>query len=213
MLLFASLFASAQSVQQLMSKAKALRFTNPDSAELLIKEIIPKLNPKKDEYLLARTYNMYGNVQYVRGEAEKSDSCYRKALVYAEKCKNDSVQIFILNNIGQLYYGYGTLEEAVSYYERALKKAGQAKLSLLIADTYNNLGTIYMAYGMNKKSVEYFEKGIEAYKKDTTSKVESEIVIGDISNNIANAYFAEGKFDLATQYYFSALKAPSGQLM
>ena len=202
----AELTGFSQSVDELLKMARPLRFTKPDSAELLLSKALKKLDPEKDIYLLSRVYNMYGTVHYVKGNAGSSDSLYKIALALAEKDKNDSIQIFILNNIGQLYLAYGTLDEAASYYNKALVLAQKKKLNLLVADSYNNLGTLYMQYGMNQRSIPYFEKGIEAYKSDKRNPYESEIGIADISNNIGDSYFAEGKFDLAFQNFFSALK-------
>ncbi|MCD6066229.1 MAG: protein serine/threonine phosphatase [Bacteroidetes bacterium] len=197
---------SAQNVDELLIKVRALRFSNPDSAELLLKQSIKGLKAEKDRYRLSRAYNLYGTVEYARGNVKQSDSLYNKAYALAVKDGNDSVQIFILNNLGQLYFDYGSYEESDAYYQKALAHSLRAKLPLETGDSYNNLGTLNMAYKKGAIAIGYFGKGIEAYKSSNLDSAQKEMGIADISNNLGQVYFFEGKYDLAIPAFFSALK-------
>lgn len=205
-LLLCITLGNAQSVESTLEKARNLKFTNPDSAFVLLKKVETKIKKGNNPHHFINYHNISGLSNWAIGNIDKADSLLTIALNKAIAIKDDTMQTIINNNLGIMQRDHVPLKQATSYHFKALKSARRSKRLFDIADTYNNIGSVYMHYNINDSAVFYFEQGMLVYFNSMNENKIAEIGYGDISSNIGLVYFDEGKYTLAYNYFFKALK-------
>ncbi|MFI5203588.1 MAG: tetratricopeptide repeat protein [Flavobacteriales bacterium] len=205
-LMAASGLTKAQSTEELLNKAREIKFSNPDSAILLAKKAKVLLKKKYDAHKEIAVYNILGLANWALGNTKEADDNLTLALKKAIRINDDTLQTILYNNLGILKRDRAGLKEVVDYHLRALKSAKKSKRPYDIADTYNNIGSVYMYYSRNDSAVYFLEKGLMVYNQRMETDKKAEIGYGDCSTNIGLVYFGEGKYSIAYTYFFKALK-------
>ena len=114
------------------------------------------------------------------GDYDKAKREYRKAIEINTRFTK------AYNDLAMVYHATGEYEEAITFYKKAME-VGRGHKN--IADVYFNLG---ISYDVSNKRLDAIEAYKKALKFDPNHKA--------IHNNLAIAYFREGKFDLAISH-------------
>ncbi|WP_338768349.1 tetratricopeptide repeat protein [Bernardetia sp. ABR2-2B] len=147
-----------------LMKAQQLAYPKPDSAELIINEVIAYSKKKNSDFGLMSGYLTLGIVKFIQEDLEKCKEYLETALELSKKLKNEKAKISILNNLGNYYYKKNILDKALDYYLVSLeldKKQPKAEL----ATSYINIGILYKKMKAYTKAEEYFYKTFSAYSK------------------------------------------------
>lgn len=129
-------------------------------------------------------------------ENEKSLSLAKTALHHAVELNDDELIAKSYNLIGLNFDGYLYTDKAVEYYEKGIQHANLTENDSVKQWLYNNLGNVYAYSEINiTKSILYYKKALEY-----AIKIKDEVEINYIKQNIANAYFAENKYNIGKIY-------------
>ena len=185
---------------------KDLRGSDPDSAIRFGNKLLNTSKYKKNNLWKTVIFNCIGTAYHFSGQPENAITSYKKGIALAVKEKNDTLLIFIYNNLALLHQDYYGYKETVEYARKALRIAHSKNLLCETGDSYNNLGSINMYYGRFDSSFFYYYKGIEEYKKEKKRKYLAESGIADINTNLGYLYLHQGKQELALTNYIESLK-------
>jgi len=124
--LFAVNFICAQneiekkSIENQINKA-GISFGNGDydKALELSKSALVRSFKINDDYLIAHSYNAIGVVYDEFSQAKHAISFYNKALFYASRIENDSLNDWIYSNLGSVYYfSKIDVKKGIRYYKK-----------------------------------------------------------------------------------------------
>ena len=97
---------SVRSIEKTLDQAgKAFYDLNGEKSLRLSQKALDQAHKINSDVLMAKAYNLIGLNLEEFYSADKGLKYYKKALVYAQKGQNDSVLIWVNNNLGN-YYSY-----------------------------------------------------------------------------------------------------------
>ncbi len=178
-----------------------------DYTEKLTLESLRLAIKLKDSLLIARIYNLIGNLKSNTGNPEASFINYKKALSILLKNKMDSMAAGVYNNIGN-YYSAG-LDSAMSlhFYRKAIEVNEKTENYQWLAVNYTNIGNVYLRLNNSDRALEYFTIALNiAYNKCISRLLPS------IYYNISQCYVSKRKFSKAKSYARIALIKSEEQL-
>lgn len=127
---------------------------------------------------------------------EKSLSLAKEALNLAVELNDDDLIAKAYNLIALNFDEYLYTNKAIEYYEKGIKHANLTQNDSVKQWLYNNLGNVYAYSDVDiTKSILYYKKALEF-----AIKIKDEVEINYIKQNIANAYFAEKKYNIGKIY-------------
>ena len=127
---------------------------------------------------------------------EKSLSLAKEALNLAVELNDDDLIAKAYNLIALNFDEYLYTDKAIEYYEKGIKHANLTQNDSVKQWLYNNLGNVYAYSDVDiTKSILYYKKALEF-----AIKIKDEVEINYIKQNIANAYFAEKKYNIGKIY-------------
>ncbi|MEZ7505259.1 response regulator [Flavobacterium sp. Arc2] len=113
---------------------------------------------RKDDYLVAKSYNMIAANFEAMSEVDKAAFYYKKGLAYADRTTNDSIKSSLNNNIGNIYcFELNNLDEGVDYYKKALEYSTKINDSSSIYITKMNIAWAYFYKGNFEKGKPYLD--------------------------------------------------------
>ncbi len=132
----------------------------------LAKEALNQAHNAKDENLMAKAYNIIG-LNFEEFSSPKSAiTFFEKALIHATISKNDSIKLWVNNNLGTVYsYKNNDLKTGIKYYLDALEYARKIKDSTEIVYTQLNICSAYFAEKDFKSGIKYLENSNLYVKK------------------------------------------------
>ncbi|HOK99872.1 MAG: tetratricopeptide repeat protein [Bacteroidales bacterium] len=154
------------------------RLGQPDTAIALFRQSLALLENKKEDRLLARTYQHIGLVEFERGNYEQAVAAYQQAVSITQKMNDTRGRAIALNNISNVYYSWGKFQLAASFYQQALQVFENIGFANGIASTYANLGSTFIKLNDFSTAREYLEKALDERLK-----------LGN-KRDIANAYLS-----------------------
>ncbi len=120
----------------------------------------------KDEDLMAKSYNIIGLNFEEFSTPESAIVFFEKALYHAEISKNDSIRLWVNNNLGTVYsYRKSNFKKAITYYLSALNYANKIKDSTEIVFTKLNICSAYFAEKDFKNGIKYLEQSNNFVKR------------------------------------------------
>lgn len=170
-------------------------------AYLRLLPVLEKL--KKENIIIADTFNKLGKVYYYYGDYPKSLEYYFKSLEIRKMVSGEEqIEIAELyNNIGLAYHDSNTLD----YYFKALK-IREKILGIKhpeTATTNNNIGAMYQRQGEYQKALEYHFKALEI-REEVLGTEHPHTAFS--YNNIGAVYYCLGDYSKAMEYHLKALK-------
>ena len=145
--------------------------------------------------LLAKNYNLLGNVYIDYMDHFSAIEAYLNSLEIATNLNLQRSQVSIYNNIGNIFYELEIYDKAVTYFEIArieLEHIPPEQIDpndTIVGVIYANLATVYLHLNNLEKSKEYFETS----KKYITSTTEFSAILANL--NQAMIYDIDGKYD------------------
>ncbi len=187
-------------------------YTKMDSVDMSVKYLKKSLLYKEmlnDSVGMSKTLQNIGVIYLVAQNFVKSIEYFEKA-VKIKTDINDTLSISTtLSNIGLAYKNMANYDKAINYYLRALDKAKNVGYKKQEALVCNNIASVYDDWSsLDSTNLYYKQKLIEYYTKSikVCEKIDDNVGIINVSNNLG-AYFAqEKKYDKALMYYLKALR-------
>ena len=106
-----------------------------------------------DNSQIAQSYNTIGAIYDECSKSERAIEFYEKALRYAEKVKNDTLNNWIYNNLGSVYYFNDIdTQKGIEYYKKALESAEKLNDRDQSLHINLNLASAYLAVNETKKA-------------------------------------------------------------
>jgi signal transduction histidine kinase/CheY-like chemotaxis protein len=153
----------------------------------------------KNDYFIARSYNIIGANYNELGEIDKAIFFYKKSLVYAKKAKNDSFINMLYNNLGNIYcFEKKHYKIGIDYYKKSLKLSSEIKDSTQIYFTNVNLAWSYFDIGEFNKGYTYlkFVNNNKKFSDDDT------IIVYNMLNGMYLSYKNDNK--KANEFFLKA---------
>ena len=154
---------------------------------------------KKNNTLIAKTYNEIGNVEADLGKNAEALKAYQNGLKFTPE-NNFSLQAIINKNIGALYLSWKKLDDALKYDNIAEKFAIKANDTRTIADLANNKGAVYEQKSQFDKAQKSYQKALQFYLKEN---INDKVCL--TYNNLAILAKVQKQFKLAIDYYALAV--------
>jgi two-component system NarL family sensor kinase len=176
-------------------------YTNPDSANILVKQELQfaqKTNQKKWQ---ANAFNLMGILLMNTGTYPQALDYYFKAAKLFEESGVKKGIGNCYNNIGLIYLYQSDYIKALDYYLKALKIREEIKDTNGIAYCYNNIGIVYRKQASYNKAFEYYTKGLKL-----NEEIGDKRGVATCYNNIGLTYQDKKDYSNALDYYFKALK-------
>lgn len=190
-LLFSYLSAGAQNNDNLPQKFKD--FTGLDSligqkkyneAIAKLDKLIKKGKSKKDSAIIAKAYNLTGNIYLMQRDFDKSLRNYFFSLDHYN-IKTDTTEVSRLyTNIGTLYSILKELPKARDYYLKAsIVQKNQTEDRL---KTITNLASVYLELGDKRRAFTNFSEALNLAKK-----LKNEQIQAVLQTNLSNYFIIE----------------------
>jgi adenylate cyclase len=176
-------------------------YSNPDTAEILAKELHTFAQTHKFTRAAAMAYNLQGVANAMKGNYPIALDNYKKSLAIDERNGYKKGITGALNNIGNIYLNQGNYPQALDYYHRSLKIYEEIADKKGIALILNNIGNIYSLMKDYPRSLEYQLKSLAVCQE-----IDDKRGAASAMSNIGNAYLNLKNYPLALDYFKKALR-------
>jgi len=139
-----------------------------------------------------KLYRYYGQVFERKGDFNKAEGNYQKALSILKKHDEVEGQERVLLDLGELYRKRGEHEDALEQYETALKIAHNLDTPEVIAHVHLNRGIIYALEKRYTEALHHCQKALEIYQR-----LEESHYVGRSYNIIGGIYLFQDKYEAA----------------
>jgi signal transduction histidine kinase len=112
-----------------------------------------------DYHLIAQSYNAIGVVYDEFSQPKHAISFYNKALLYASRIENDSLNDWIYSNLGSVYY-YSKIDvnKGIKFYKKSLEYAIKINDSVQITYTKLNIASAYLSLNDFENGISYINQ-------------------------------------------------------
>lgn len=153
-----------------------------------------------NDYAVATTYNILGNVSVYQNNPDKALEYYTKAFAVAKEMGHLERQSEILINIGNISYQKGDLDIAIDYYKKSMTINEKIGNKNAIGAITNNIATIYVKQGRSTEALEYLNKNLLISKEENNKEK-----IASATLNIGTLYFELEQYEKGIDYMKDAL--------
>lgn len=140
-----------------------LTIPDTDKALSLCNQAFSVLTNLKNDSLLARGYNLYGDIYLTKNEKIIALRNYFNALRTAEFIKEQSLIRESYLNLSGFYLNIGDHDKAIDYATLALRQLDKMKeknVPFMRANDMNSIGNLYAAKKSHEIAISYFEKSL-----------------------------------------------------
>jgi len=190
-------------IWQSLRKADDLRFTAPDSCEMVYKHALNLCMSENYDLGTAHSFIGLATLSIDKGKFPAGLDMLRKAMPYCKTAdKKGHYLMYVYKNMAAIYVQENMLDTAVYYYFEALKVFEQHKSadSALLLSIYSNLGGTFINNGQFDIALQYLQKA-----DNVAMKTKDERQLGEIYNNIGAVYADKHSYDTAIMYSKRAL--------
>jgi tetratricopeptide (TPR) repeat protein len=173
----------------------------PDSAFLLLKEMVGKAIAGKDKLTMGICLQQMGQVCYYLGNYPKALDFHRQADKIFRETNNTAQVARNLNDMGLVYYQNRQLPVARKQYEEALSIYFRTGNNEGLADTYGKIGHLYEKH-KQYDSAFYFQR----LALQRCQGLERQQVVAKIYENIGSIYEDLQRYDSAWFYFSHSLQ-------
>lgn len=142
-------------------KARSLAYANPDSAELILGELLRFSTENENKWGLMATHATLGIIKFNQRDAEGSYQHLMTALPLAEALRDERMRASILNNLGNYHLVMSNLDSALSLYLASAKieeEIGEPN----VATSYLNIALVYLNTQNYTKTEEFLFKALRS---------------------------------------------------
>ena len=188
-------------VNTLNALGRELLRSNPDTAIILANQALSLSKKAKSKKLIADSYIVIAQADYVMGNYSSSLENKLKALSLREELADKPRIAKSLANIGNVYYLQGNYPKALDYYFKALKMDEELGDKEGIKNELGNIGNAYSEQGDYPKALDYYFKTLKM-AEELGDKNGIAIGLG----NIGIVFYEQKEYPKALDYYFKAMK-------
>lgn len=174
--------------------------TEPDSAKVLIKEILT-YKGKLHDTLYSNVYLSYAYYHHLKNNTDSSLYYYERALPYANKEKYPKVYARILRNKAGTYKKRGENEASLKILaetEEIYRKLGD---ETGLAIVYGEMASNYNLMLRNDEGINYLLKALAIFEKNNDN-----LHSLNVKHSLANTYLNAGNFHFAADLYTEVIK-------
>jgi len=179
--------------QILLDNSKSHSEIYPDSALMILHELLPQQQTEEQKRNRAQVMNLIGVAYDTKGMYDSAAYYLYEASRLAEEIRDDSLLISVYTNLGILQFEMNNAEEAIQYHKQALDAGRKINNSKTITHSLNNIGNTYMTLLNDyETAIPYFEQCMEISERTdypTAYKV--------AGINLAEIYVEMGELDKA----------------
>jgi tetratricopeptide (TPR) repeat protein len=192
---------AGHSITEDLAITERLKSLHPDSAYIILKDIVQKASAEKKPLEEALALQQIGYIFYHHGSFNQALENYLKADKLLQTVNRKDQLARNLNQIGNLYYANREKSIANQYYYQALKIYHSIADTAGLAETYGLIGHICEKTDKSDSSLYYQRLALGFYKA-----VNNKDGIADIFENIASVFEDLSQFDSSFSYYNKALE-------
>ncbi len=144
----------------------------------------------------ARLLRKAGEVHFKKGEYDKAQECFERALHQVSASEEEREAGRIHGSISEVYLRLGNFEKAQEHFQLNLKIAEETSEKKEMGDAYNRMGIIYWMLGDLAGSTSCFQKSL-----DMRREIGDLMSISSSLNNLGNLYYTRGQWDAAINLY------------
>ena len=174
------------SILSLLDIAWEYRNNKPDTCIKITQKALVKSESMNYSRGLAKSYNIIGGGNYIKGNYSVSLEFYQKSLQKFEEIKDKKGVASSLNNIGLIYREQDNYLLALEYWQKSVKMKEEIGDRKGLAPTFSNMGTVYRIQGNMSLALEFYQKSLQVYEEFNNKSG-----IATCLNNIAKIYSIE----------------------
>ncbi|MFH7021824.1 response regulator [Flavobacterium sp. FlaQc-50] len=194
--------SSVQIDKLILEALSDLRESNFEKSLIHSRVALDHSTKTKNDYFIARSYNIIAANYNELGELDKAIFFYKKSLLYAYKAKNDSFKNMLYNNLGNIYcFEKKEYSRGVEFYKKSIELSLKIKDSTQIYFTYVNIAWSYFDVGQFKNGYPYLQF-INANQKKF--QFDDTIVITNMLNGMYCSH--QGDIQKADDYFNNAIR-------
>ncbi len=153
--------------------AKLFQHYEFDLSESLIFESLEYAKDNRDSILLAKVYNVLGNLNFNLGQGEEAFSCYQKSAGIFIRHQQDSSAAYIYSNIAAVQDIMSVDTSSIKYYLKAAEINKQTNNFLGLAIVYINMVDNLIGYGKLNDAFVYSQKCLTIIEENHLSRLYS----------------------------------------
>ena len=186
---------SDSGIVTLIRRAKAIRYSDPDSAITLLTHTWVQSRKMKFTYGTAVSLLGLGALYIERGNYDRGLALLQHARPYCWRAgiaQNEALTVRWYNNMAMLFFLRGAYEESYRYFDTALVEFNRVHASdtAILAMIYANLGGVWQRLAEPDKALYYLDIGERVAKqiKDTA-------ILVSVYNNKGTTLIQQGAYD------------------
>ena len=150
---------STEKIDKLILEALSnFRESNFEKSLIISRVALNYATINKNDYFIARSYNIIAANYNELGEFDKAIFFYKKSLFYAEKANNDSFKNMLYNNLGNTYcFEKKQYKQGIDFYKKSIELSSKINDSSQIFFTNVNLAWSYFDIGKFEKGYPYLK--------------------------------------------------------
>lgn len=172
-----------------------------DEALHLSKSALVRSFKINDDYLIAHSYNAIGVIYDEFSQSKQAIAFYNKALLYASRIENDSLNDWIYSNLGSVYYFRKIdVNKGITFYKKSLEYATKINDSVQITYTKLNIASAYFSLNDYKNGISYINQTQDYINRKGQNEMRftTASLLGIYNTNINQP-------ELALKYYTEAI--------
>ncbi len=176
--------------------ASYLYLGKTEEAINLLKKVIKTSKYNKPK---AMAYSKLGSIMALKGNYDKAQTCFSKALFYFEKTKDDRWISILFKIIGKLYFSMDKHDEAETYFLKSINLGKNSGDHYEIYRTYLHFSEVELAMDNIAAGKEYIDKALtsEFIKNNKKLMIETYIKVGKYKIRASDYEEAEKYFGQA----------------
>ncbi|MFT3826773.1 MAG: tetratricopeptide repeat protein [Chitinophagaceae bacterium] len=183
-----------------LEKTESLAKAEPDSAYVVLKELMTQAQEKKDPLTegiclqqIGLVFYNYSNYTQAVDHLLQAEKIFRELKASDRLAKN-------LNYLGEVYYSNKQPQLAAKQFNEALQLNTHLKNYAGVAFTYGNIGHLYEKRFIYDSAYMYQQKALQLYHQAKDS-----MGMAKIFENMGSIFEDQGRLDSATVYFEKAL--------
>lgn len=191
-------------VALLLRAGRILRFSNRDSAHILLSKSLMLAKQKKQQVLECAVMDALADYERLGGDYKRCIAIADSGIALAKKIDADKEAGTLYQTAGAAYAEQGNVKAAANYFHKAIKYHQAAGYDKGVAMTTTNLGSLYYMGLQYQEALQWYKKAVQlqGVVQDSNSIAITLTAIGQV-------YYDLNKMDSAEEYTLNAYKIMS----